>query len=90
MKIVKNSLILSALVLLLGTSCNDEKQKAKEKKDDILVGELPVMVDETILPLFLEHKEVFESSYTNARIIPQAKSEVQAINGLIKGEANIA
>lgn len=90
MKTVKNSLILSALVLLLGTSCNDEKQKAKEKKDDILVGELPVMVDETILPLFLEHKEVFESSYTNAHIIPQPKSEVQAINGLIKGEGHIA
>ena len=90
MKIVKNSLILSALVLLLGTSCNDEKQKDKEKKDDILVGELPVIVDETILPLFLEHKEVFESSYTSARIIPQAKSEVQAINSLIKGDAHIA
>ena len=90
MKVVKKSLFLSALVLLLGTSCSDDKQKGKGKKDDILAGELPVMVDETILPLFLEQKEVFESSYYNAKILPQAKSEIQAINGLIKGDAHIA
>jgi len=90
MKIIEKSLFLSMLVLLLVTSCTDNKKKEKEKKDDILTGELPVLVDETVLPLFLEQKEVFESSYYNAKVLPDAKSEIQAINSLIKGEANIA
>src|SRR5690606_16312012 len=63
--------------------------KKKEKKDDILSGELSVSVDETILPLFIEQKEVFESSYYNAKVHALAKPEVQAVNAVLKGEAHI-
>ena len=87
MKVGWNRVVLfSMLFFLLGCSANQKK----DKKDDILSGELPVSVDETILPLFLEQKEVFESSYYNARIAVQPNPEIQAINALLKGDANIA
>lgn len=81
---------LALFVGLLGfavTSCSNNKQ---EKKDDILAGKLPVVVDETVLPLFEEQKEVFESSYYNAKIEESAKPEVAAINSLINGDAALA
>ncbi len=77
-------LFISFVVL---AACSSGKKK--EKKDDILSGELSVSVDETILPLFIEQKEVFESSYYNAKVHALAKPEVQAVNAVLKGEAHI-
>lgn len=80
--------ILFAVMLTVSfTSCSNTN---KEKKDDILAGDLPVVVDETLLPLFLEQKEVFESSYYNAKIKVDAKPEVQAVNSLLKGDVAFA
>lgn len=62
----------------------------KEAKEDILVGELKVAVDESIFPIVLEQQEVFESSYYNAKIVPEALPEVNAINNLLAGESSIA
>jgi len=87
MKVGWNAIVL-LFVFLLMIGCNSNQKK--EKKDDILSGVLPVSVDETILPLFLEQKEVFESSYYNAKINILANPEVQAVNTLLKGEAHIA
>jgi len=87
MKAGWNAIVL-LFVFLLMIGCNSNQKK--EKKDDILSGVLPVSVDETILPLFLEQKEVFESSYYNAKINILANPEVQAVNTLLKGEAHIA
>ncbi|NGF57198.1 phosphate ABC transporter [Parapedobacter sp. SGR-10] len=87
MKVGWNAIVL-LFVFLLMIGCNSNQKK--EKKDDILSGVLPVSVDETILPLFLEQKEVFESSYYNAKINTLANPEVQAVNTLLKGEAHIA
>ncbi|MBE8722905.1 PstS family phosphate ABC transporter substrate-binding protein [Sphingobacterium pedocola] len=63
---------------------------AKGDQEDVLKGSMRVGVDETVLPLFLENKEVFESSYYNATIVPQPAAEVHAINSLIKGETSFA
>lgn len=68
-------------------SCSGNKKEAKE---DILVGELKVAVDESILPILLEQKEVFESSYNNAKIVPESLPEVGAVNNLLSGKSSIA
>lgn len=78
-----------AIVLSLGMfSCKDKPKK--ETKDDILVGELNVAVDESVLPLMQEHKEVFESSYFNAKINYDTNPEVNAINDLLSGKTATA
>jgi phosphate transport system substrate-binding protein len=69
---------------------NNSQDGEKENKEDVLKGSMQVGVDETVLPLFLENVEVFESSYYNATIVPQPAAEVHAINALIKGETNFA
>lgn len=83
--------LLYSLIALVGlglVSCKDTKKK--EAKEDILVGELTVSLDESVLPFFLEQQEVFESSYYNAKILPEAKPEVAAINDLLAGKTSIA
>ncbi|ERJ61438.1 hypothetical protein M472_22025 [Sphingobacterium paucimobilis HER1398] len=79
-------MLISVTVLGL-TGCSNAK---KEKKDDILTGVLQVAVDETVLPLFLEQKEVFESSYYNAKIEEHANPEVQVVNSLLNGDVAFA
>jgi len=80
--------VLISVVALGFTGCSNNTKK--EKKDDILAGVLPVAVDETVLPLFLEKKEVFESSYYNAKIQEQANPEVQVVNSLLNGDVAFA
>lgn len=76
-----------ALVSLSFVACSEKK---KAPKEDILVGELAVSVDESVLPLLLEQAEVFESSYYNAKIQPEPEAEVNAINNLLAGKSAIA
>jgi phosphate transport system substrate-binding protein len=79
------------VILLIGglfAGCSSDKKS--EKRDDILSGEIEVSVDETILPLFMEQKEVFESSYYNAKINVIANHEVQSVNTLLRDDAQIA
>lgn len=80
------SVLFVVMLSVILASCSNKK----EKKDDILAGKLPVIVDEAILPLFLEQKEVFESSYYNAKIEDIAKPEITAINALLNGDASFA
>ena len=87
MNLFYKSICLFSVFLSL-TSCQ-EGGKQGEKKDDILSGEINVLVDETVLPIVLEQKEVFESSYYNAKINLVAKPEVQAVNSLISGDASL-
>ena len=82
-------IFLSFSLFGCGNNANQDSQ-AKEGNEDVLKGSLQVGVDETILPLFLENKEVFEGSYYNATIVPHPAAEVRAINALIKGETNFA
>jgi len=77
--------VVTAVVFF--TSCQERQQKSN--KDDILSGEVSVLVDESLLPIIIEQKEVFESSYYNAKVKLVSKPEVQAVNDLIKGDASI-
>lgn len=81
-----NYIFVCLTILLLG-SCKGTK---KEVKEDILVGELAVSVDESVLPLLLEQKKVFESSYTNANIVFEASHEIGAINDLLARKTSFA
>ncbi|HLS37554.1 MAG TPA: substrate-binding domain-containing protein [Sphingobacterium bovisgrunnientis] len=78
--------VFSAFLFLI--SCVENKEK-KNKTDDILSGEIAVLVDESLMPIAVEQKEVFESSYYNAKINLIGKPEVQAVNDLIKGESGM-
>lgn len=77
--------IFTAFVFFVSCSGNEKKNS----QDDILAGEITVLVDESLMPIVVEQKEVFESSYYNAKINLVAKPEVQAVNDLIKGEAGM-
>lgn len=76
--------VFSVFVFLI--SCGENKEK-KNTKDDILSGEITVLVDESLMPIVAEQKEVFESSYYNAKINLVGRPEIQAVNELIKGES---
>lgn len=82
------SVSMLLFLLLLGACGNNKQENGNEDKDDVLKGSMKVGVDETILPIFLENKEVFENSYYNANIEAVPASEVHAINALIKGETS--
>ncbi|WP_313189813.1 substrate-binding domain-containing protein [Sphingobacterium sp.] len=92
-----------AMLLIVATaiSCSQNRNKGQENadsttagagtsRDDILTGELSVIVDEAVLPIMLEQVEVFKTSYVNANIKLIPLPEREAINALIKGEADIA
>ncbi len=79
---------LSVLVGLNLIGCSDNT--TGKSNEDILVGDLNVSVDNSILPIFLEQKDVFESSYVNAKINPKAEPEVVAINNLLAGKSSFA
>ncbi len=92
--------VLAMLVIVASAiSCSQNRNTGKEKADssqagastnDILTGELSVIVDEAVLPIMLEQVEVFKTSYVNANIKLIPLPEREAINALIKGQADIA
>lgn len=81
---------LYVLVCLTGLFTLACKGAKKEVKEDILVGELHVSVDESVLPLLLEQQEVFEESYSNAKIVFEGNHEVGAINDLLARKTSFA
>jgi phosphate transport system substrate-binding protein len=86
----KYSLILVMLGVCSGlmVSC---KNKAKNEKgsEDILTGKLPVLVDQTLLPIIQESADVFESSYPNSNLELIARPEIRAINALLADSAYV-
>ncbi|MGE8378291.1 MAG: hypothetical protein ACN6PN_08075, partial [Sphingobacterium sp.] len=65
----KYSVILVMLSLCVGLllSCKD-RAKNNKGSEDILTGKLPVLVDQTLLPIIKESADVFESSYPNSSL----------------------
>lgn len=91
--------IVMVLILGIGVSCSQRKGQedsdtsksgSGSSKDDILTGELTVIVDEAVLPIMLEQADVFKTSYVNANIKLVPLPEREAINALMQGQANIA
>lgn len=86
--------LLSAMVVFSACQSSQKRDKqegeAKKISSGILSGELTVLVDETILSIILEHKELFEASYPNASLHVIADNENMAIHRLINREADFA
>ncbi|RKO73635.1 phosphate ABC transporter [Sphingobacterium puteale] len=86
----KYSIIPVMLVLCAGLfqSCKD-KSKSKRESEDILTGKLPVLVDQTLLPVIKESADVFESSYPNSSLELMVRPEIKAVNALLADSAYV-
>ncbi|MBD1431867.1 substrate-binding domain-containing protein [Sphingobacterium sp. DN00404] len=73
-----------------GASTRDSSVKNTGSKEDILVGVLNVVVDETILPLVKEQEEVFLSAYPDAKLNIIVQPELLAVRELLSKEAGVA
>ncbi len=78
--------LVPALLIILLVCC---AKKETKKEETILKGTTSILVDETLLPVIEDQKEVFESYY-DATINIVAKSELEVISSLLKQEKNIA
>jgi len=86
----KYSVILVMLSLCVGLllSCKD-RAKNNKGSEDILTGKLPVLVDQTLLPIIKESADVFESSYPNSSLEIMARPEIKAVNALLSDSAYV-
>src|SRR5690606_11868458 len=73
-----------------GSTSSEEKVTSSGAKEDILIGELNVVVDETVLPLIKEQEEVFLSAYPNTKLNIIAKPELLAVRELLSKTAGVA
>ncbi len=101
-QIVNISILAIVLLSMAGCSgCSRTERKASSaadssvvnnagSKEDILVGVLNVIVDETILPLVKEQEEVFLSAYPDARLNIIVQPELLAVRELLSKEAGVA
>ena len=86
MNSLKTSILI--IVLLVFASCKEVK---KDRFTDTLTsGVIPITVDETFEPIIQEEINVFEAIYTDAGIVPQYTSELDAINLLLKDSVRLA
>lgn len=86
----KYSVILVMLSVGLGVmvSCKNRTKSGKES-EDILTGKLPVLVDQTLLPIIQESADVFESSYPNSSLEIMPRPEIKAVNALLSDSAYV-
>ncbi|MGV6945571.1 PstS family phosphate ABC transporter substrate-binding protein [Sphingobacterium kyonggiense] len=88
-------LLIAILGLSASCSSNSTKSDSKDSiesnvqvdKNNILTGEMAVIVDEAEFPIMREQLDVFKSSYTNANVKLIALPEREAINSLLEGNA---
>lgn len=71
------------LLIITGFITFGCKQSSKKNKETITKGIVHVYVDETLLPIIEEQKDVFENNYKNADIELIAKPETDLINGYL-------
>lgn len=77
------------VVLMLVVAGCTETDKQSAPKDTMTKGEINISVDETYQPIIEEQLEVFDSSYPEAHIHVQYKSETECIKDLMSGEAKL-
>jgi len=98
-KIVNICFLVILVTSMVGCStCSrtDQKDSAADEvgvrngsKENILVGVLNLVVDETVLPLVKEQEEVFLSAYPNAKLNIIAQPELLAVRELLSNEAAV-
>lgn len=89
-----NFQIILSLILFVtvSTSCANRKTADEDdaKHGDILKGQLPVIVDETLIPIVKEQVDVFQNSYKDSKIQLIGAPEVKGINLMLQGRAKTA
>ncbi len=81
-----NLLVLISFLFIVVFSCD---KKGKKQEETILRGEATILVDETLLPIIDDQKQVFENQY-NATITLVAKSESEIVQILSKNKQQLA
>lgn len=79
-------LVLLSFIFVFVFSCD---KKAKKQEETILKGKATILVDETLLPVLEDQKEVFEHQY-NASITLIGKSESEIVQLLSKNKQQLA
>lgn len=87
-KTIFNITVGLTLVLGLVTSCKDKPKDGRT--DTYSSGTIKFVSDESFSPIIEEEIEVFQSIYTEAKVIPQYTNELDAINMLMKGQTCLA
>ena len=80
-------LVLISCLFVVVFSC-DKKAKSQEE-ETILKGKVTILVDETLLPVIEDQKQVFENQY-NASITLVGKSESEIVQLLSKNKQQLA
>ncbi len=85
---MKKSILIKIIVILaigfIIIKCN-----SKTEKETILTGKTTVFVDESMLPIMAEQKQIFENKYkANINLVPSSEAEI--IQGLLKDSIQIA
>lgn len=82
-------LILGLCMAVMVVSGCAESDKPKQPKDTISTGTIDVSADETFQPVIEEQIKVFDSSYPDAHINIQYKSEAECIKDLVDGKVRL-
>ncbi len=80
-------LVLISFAFIIVFSC-DRKAKSQDE-ETILKGKVTILVDETLLPVIEDQKQVFESQY-NATLTLIGKSESEIVQLLSKNKSQLA
>lgn len=82
----KHTIFLYLFLLVAFVFCKKENKNGVE--ETVTTGKLVVYVDETLLPIMEEQKQVFESQYPYAKITLVAKPEIEISKAIVEGEAD--
>ncbi|MEY2703637.1 MAG: hypothetical protein RLY43_2276 [Bacteroidota bacterium] len=82
----KHTIFLYLFLLVAFVFCKKENKNGVE--ETVTTGKLVVYVDETLLPIMEEQKQVFESQYPYAKITFVAKPEIEISKAIVEGKAD--
>lgn len=82
----KHTIFLFLLAFTTFVFC--KKETKNEVEETFTTGKLMVYVDETLLPIMEEQKQVFESQYPYAKITLVAKPEIEISKAIVDGKAD--
>ena len=82
----KHTIFLYLFLLVTFVFCKKENKNGVE--ETVTTGKLVVYVDETLLPIMEEQKQVFESQYPYAKITLVAKPEIEISKAIVEGKAD--
>ena len=80
--------ILFFILVCCSYTCFLQKETKNQVEETVTTGKLSVYVDETLLPILEEQKQVFESQYPYAKITVISKPEIEISKAIVEGKAD--